>query len=374
MSKKKVLFIASVAVHFHAFHRPYLKWFYDNGYEVHVACKGEFSDPHVAKVWNINFARSPLSLSHLSSFLRLRKTINDNDYALISCHTPMASALTRVSSISARRKGTPLLYTAHGFHFFKGASLSYWLTYYPVEIALSYFTDAVICINKEDFNLINNKGAPSTNYYLIPGIGVSSTRFEPLSTNDKQQLKVDLGLKKKDFIMIYAAEFIDRKNHKLIIDAIALLSSKINDFKVLFAGVGVLLEDMKDYVAQCGLEDNIRFLGYVTDIEKYFKVSDIALSASKQEGLGINLVEAMMCGAPVVATVDRGHCTVVDNRVNGILFPQNDSKSLADAITELYSDEELRLKMSEEAIKKAAEFEIDKSLDVMSKIYSDFLD
>lgn len=373
MSKKKVLFIASVAVHFHAFHRPYLKWFYDQGYEVHVACKGDFSDPHVAKVWNINFARSPLSLSHIRSFLQLKKIINENNYALISCHTPMASALSRVSAISARKKGTPLLYTAHGFHFFRGASVGYWLTYYPIEVALSYLTDAVICINKEDFDLINSKGSASTDYYLIPGIGVSSSRFEPLSMDQKIQLRTALDINKNDFVMIYAAEFIDRKNHKLIVDAIALLGSKADNFKVLFAGVGTLMDELKAYVSSCDLDEEIRFLGYVTDIEKYFKVADVALSASKQEGLGINLVEAMMCGAPVIATIDRGHCTVVDDRVNGILFPQNDAKALADAIIELYQNEELRSKMSKEAIKKSAEFEIEKSLDAMSKIYYDFL-
>lgn len=374
MYKNKVLFVASVAGHLNGFHRPYFKWLHDQGYEVHVACNGEFSDIHVAKVWNVDFQRSPLSLSHFNSFFQLKKIINENEYSLITCHTPMASVLSRLSSITARKNGTQLLYTAHGFHFFKGGSTWSWLSYYPVEVALSYVTDAIICINQEDFDIISEKGSSSTNYYLIPGIGVDSSRFGPVSDEQKIAARNILNLDKDDFVMIYAAEFIERKNHRLLIDALQILSSKIDSFTVFFAGKGVLLDEVKKYVTSCGLDKHVRFLGFVTDIENYYQVSDVALSSSRQEGLGINLVEAMMCGTPVIATVDRGHRTVVDHRVNGILFPQDDPKALADAIFEMYKDDELRLKMSEEAIKKASKFEIKNSLGVMSKIYSKFLD
>ena len=374
MNKKKILFVASVAVHFYAFHKPYLKWFHDQGYEVHVACNGEFSNEHVSKVWQVDFARSPLSLSHFKSLSQLRTVINDNDFSLISCHTPMASVLSRLAATTARKKGTKLLYTAHGFHFFKGGSVGSWLTYYPVELALSYLTDAIICINQEDFDRIRTKGSSAAKYYLIPGIGVNAERFKPLSSDQKIELKGDLGLDKNDFVMTYAAEFIDRKNHKLIVDAVKILSSQIGHFTVLFAGRGPLLEQVKDYVTSLGLEQHIRFLGFVSDIERYYQAADVALSSSRQEGFGINLVEAMMCGAPAIATVDRGHRTIVDHRVNGILFPQNDAQALADAIVEMYTDNELRFKLSEAAIKKAAKFEISNSLDAMSNIYLEFLD
>lgn len=370
MNKKKVLFVASVAVHFYAFHRPYFKWFNEQGYEVHVACRGDFSDPNVSKVWNIEFERTPLSLSHFKSLFRLKKIIADNDYSLISCHTPMASVLSRLSSTSARKHGTKLLYTAHGFHFFKGGSLWSWLTYYPAEVALSYLTDTIICINQEDLNIISEKGASSTDYYLIPGIGVDSSRFYPLSDNEKMILRDQLKMDRDEFVMVYAAEFIERKNHRLIIDAIKILSTKINKFTVILAGRGVLLDEIKQYVATANLDEYVEFAGFVSDIEKYYQVSDVALSSSRQEGLGINLVEAMMCGSPVIATVDRGHRTVVDHDVNGILFPQNDCVALSDAIFKLYENEKYRLDMAEKAIEKAASFEIRNSLQAMAKIYN----
>lgn len=373
MNKSKVLFVASVAVHFHAFHRPYFKWFREQGYEVHVVCNGEFSDINVDKVWQVNFARSPLSLSHLNSFLQLKRIIDENKYALITCHTPMASVLSRFAATTARKNSTTLLYTAHGFHFFKGGSTWSWLTYYPVEIALSYATDAIVCINQEDLNIISKKGSPSTDYYLIPGIGVDANRFKPLSEEQKLVVREMLCINSNEFVMVYAAEFIKRKNHQLIIDAIKILASQIDNFKVLLAGRGVLLDEVKQYVSSCGLDHHVEFLGFVTDIEKYYQVANVALSASRQEGLGLNLVEAMMCGSPVIATVDRGHCTVVDHGINGILFPQNDPHALANAVVKIYQDDQLRLNMSAEAIEKAKKFEIKNSLKVMSKIYEHLL-
>lgn len=373
MNNKKILFIASVASHLYVFHEPYLKWFHDHGYEVHIACNGEFVSRHVYKAWSVDFSRSLLSLSHFKSLFQLKKIINENEFALISCHTPIASVLSRLAAITARKNGTKLLYTAHGFHFFKGGSLWSWLTYYPVEVALSHLTDAIICINQEDYDLINKKGSSVANYYLIPGIGVSSDRFKPLSDEQKRELREDLDLDENDFVMTYAAEFIDRKNHKVIIDAVKTLSYKIDDFTVLFAGRGPLLEQIKDYVISLGLEKHIRFLGFVSDIERYYQAADVAISSSRQEGFGINLVEAMMCGVPAIATVDRGHCTIVDHRVNGILFPQGDAQALKDAMAEMYTNNELRLTLSEAAIKKAAKFEVSNSLDAMSNIYLEFL-
>lgn len=374
MHNSKVLFVASIAGHFHAFHRPYLKWFYDQGHEVHVACHGEFSDESVSKVWEIGFKRSPLSLSHVKSFFQLKAIIDDNEYALISCHTPMASVISRLASIFARKKGTQLLYTAHGFHFFKGAGIWSWLTYYPVEVVLSYVTDAIICINEEDFDLIRKRGSHSTKYYLIPGIGVDSSRFKPLAHDKKMALRNTLNIDKDDFVMVYAAEFIHRKNHQLLIDAIQILSTQMDNFTVLLAGKGVLLDEIKAYVANHGLDSHVRFVGFVTDIEKYYQASDIVLSTSRQEGLGINLVEAMMCGLLPIATIDRGHRTIIEQGVNGILFPQDDSKALADAVLKVYKDDALRLKISKAALKRASKFEINNSLDAMSKVYFDFLD
>lgn len=371
---KQVLFIASIASHLTAFHRPYLQWFYEQGYEVHVACNGTFDSQYVTQTWQVDFERSPLSLSHLKSYSQLKKIIDSHPYVLLSCHTPMASVLTRLCAIRARKKGTKLLYTAHGFHFFKGASFWAWLTYYPAELTLSRLSDAIICINKEDFELIKSRGDIKPNYYLIPGIGVDAVRFNPVTAEQKESLREELGIAEEDFVMIYAAEFIDRKNHRMLVEAAKHLSAKLDNFTVLLAGKGVLLEDTKNLIEHYNLSSKFRFIGFVGDIQSYYQAADIALSTSRQEGLGINLVEAMMCGIPAIATYDRGHCTVIDHNINGLLCAQEDSEAMAAAMWTLYSDKVQRLVLSKAALIKAATFEIDNSLSTMSKIYADFLE
>ena len=78
--------------------------------------------------------------------LRTPETMN---FDLVHCHTPMGGALARLAAHNTHTG--PVIYTAHGFHFFKGAPLINWMIYYPVECYLSRYTDVLICINVEDY-------------------------------------------------------------------------------------------------------------------------------------------------------------------------------------------------------------------------------
>src|SRR5690606_16641691 len=128
------------------------------------------------------------------------------------CHTPVASIITRFAAKKARTKGTKVLYTAHGFHFFEGAPLLNWLTYYPAEIFTSRYADAIITINSEYYQRIQEKGSKKTQYFLIPGIGVDKKKFHPVTHSDRNNLRLKNGFKPEDFIVVYAAEFTNRKN------------------------------------------------------------------------------------------------------------------------------------------------------------------
>src|SRR5690606_5207621 len=112
------------------------------------------------------------------------KIIDREKYSLIHCHTPIPSMLTRLAARKAKKKGTKVLYTAHGFHFYKGGPISRWFTYYPAELMLSIFTDAIITINREDFDYVNQKWFHKDTYYL-KGIGVDSSRFKPMNPEQK---------------------------------------------------------------------------------------------------------------------------------------------------------------------------------------------
>ena len=137
---KKVLFVATVPGHINVFHTPYLKYFKDNGYEVHVASSRNdnliFCDRNII----IPIKRSPYKFSNIIAIKKLKKIIEEEKYEIIHCHTPMGGVVTRLAAKKSRKNGTRVIYTAHGFHFFKGAPLKNWLLYYAIEKNLdSYF-------------------------------------------------------------------------------------------------------------------------------------------------------------------------------------------------------------------------------------------
>lgn len=373
MNSKKILFTASIPLHFRAFHLPYLEWFKGQGFEVHVACKGYEELPFVDKYWDVPIERSPFSVKNLLAYKELRKIIDKENFTLVNCHTPMASVITRLASINARKNGMSLLYTAHGFHFFKGAPVFNWMFYYPMEILLSGYTDSIICINQEDFELIKKRGSKKCYYSLIPGIGVNSKRFYPISEDVKIILREKNDLQQNDFLLIYAAEFINRKNHEFIINSVKNNQKSFEGIKILFAGKGVLEEKLKRLVEKHKLDNYFCFVGFRKDIDLIYKMSDLGISSSKQEGLGLNLVEEMMCGLPIIATVDRGHKEVIDHNVNGYLFEQNNEEQFLKYILALKSDNKLRENMSQKALLKAKKFEISNSLKVMTDIYREYI-
>lgn len=370
---KKVLFTASIAKHLLRFHLPYLKWFKDEGYEVHIACEGDEEVPFTDKTWKVPFVRSPFTTGHFKAHKILKEIIDDENYSLIHCHTPMASIVTRLAAREARRNGTKVLYTAHGFHFYTGAPFVNWLTYYPVELFTSGYADAIITINQEDYSLIKSKGSKNPDYFLIPGVGVKKKRFFDVDENIKKELRKEKGFEKDDILLVYAAEFIERKNHQFLIDSSMKLFKELPHLKILFAGRGKLQEKLEQEVKYRELDSKIIFLGFREDIDEIFKMSDIGISASRQEGLGLNLIEEMMCGLPVVATMDRGHREVIDHNKNGFLFPQNDTEQFVHFIKKLSGDKGLYNQMSQEAIQKANKFELKNSLTEMEKIYRKYL-
>lgn len=371
--KKKILFTASIAKHLLRFHLPYLQWFKEQGYEVHIACEGDEEVPFTDKKWAVPFVRSPFSKGHVEAYKILKEVIDREAYCLIHCHTPMASIVTRLAAKEARRTGTKVLYTAHGFHFYNGAPLINWLTYHPVELFTSGYADAIITINSEDYLRISKKGAKKTNYFLIPGIGVNNKKFNIVSQEEKNKLRNLKGFSQQDFIAIYAAEFIERKNHKFIIEAIVNHKEAFPNLKILFCGRGALKDKIEFLVKQNKLESTVYFMGFRNDIDELFKMSDLGISSSKQEGLGLNLIEEMMCGLPIIASEDRGHKEIVQSGKNGYLYQQNNKKAFIAYLKKVYQNPDLREKMGKNALNASQKFEITNSLHEMSMIYNKFL-
>ncbi len=381
---EKILFTATVQSHIQAFHLPFLKWFKERGYETHVACSclsgyesnksnntASVKIPYCDVYHDIPFVRSPFSPQNIKAYFSLKNIINQEQFKLIHCHTPVAGVATRLAARMARKNGTRVLYTAHGFHFYKGAPLKNWILFYPVEKYLSKHTDCLILINDEDYFLAVSRKFSSRFVKKTHGVGVDFTKFHPTSLQEKLSLRKEFNYRQNDFVLLYAAELSSRKNQFALIEIANVLKNKIPNIKILLAGTGSSNDIYQNLVHEKGLEDTITFLGFRSDIDRLLSLADVAISSSKQEGLPVNLLEAMASGKPILATRIRGNSDLVQNGKNGFLF--NTIEEGAAFIQILYEDLKLCQKFGDASLELVQPYSLNNTLKEYTEIYNSFL-
>ena len=320
---KKVLFTANLESFFTKFLIPQLKYFKEQGYEVTIATGLDV--PYCDKKINVNFARSLNLKQNLESYKQMKAIFKDNHYDIISCHTPFGGAITRLSYKDCKVKNTKMVYMAHGFHFYKGAPLLNWLLYYSAEKYLAKFTDDLITINLEDYNLAKKKF--KTNVHYVKGVGLDISKFNfDISNKDKKKIRNSLGLKPSDFVMIYTAELLPRKRQIWLINTMRKNILENPNLHLLLPGNDSMNGKCQKLVDRLNLNNQIHFLGFRKDIPMLLKISDLAITSSKQEGLPVNVMEAICCGLPVVATACRGNRDLIKDGKNGYVVGINDKK------------------------------------------------
>lgn len=308
---KKVLFTATVDSHILHFHIPYLKMFKENGYEVHVATSEDGEIPYCDVKHKVSFERSPIKINNLKAIKQLKKIISEEKFDIIHCHTPMGGVVTRLAARTARKNGTRVIYTAHGFHFYKGAPLLNWLVYYPIEKFLSRYTDTLLTINQEDYDIAKKK-FHAKEIKLVHGVGVDKSRFDyTMAPEEKKAYRESVGVGENDFVIIQVGELNENKNQLMSIEAVRKLVHEKPDTKLLLVGTGKLKDFYKRKIEEYSLNNNIFELGYRKDIPQLLKISNLCISTSKREGLPVNIIEAQMSGLPVVATDCRGNRDLV---------------------------------------------------------------
>lgn len=374
----KILFVATVRSHIGQFHMPFIRCLTEAGHEVHAAFKDNSTDKKgldissVSKTFEIPFERNPFKFNNIKAYFELKKVIKEGNYDIIHCHTPMGAVLGRLAALPARKKGTKVFYTAHGFHFYNGASKKNWLLFYPVEKLLSKFTDCLILINEEDYRLAINKHFKAEKIVKTHGVGVELSKFHSENGLDKEQVRKQYGFPDDALIMIYPADLSVRKNQKMLLEMLAKTKSEIPKIKLLLPGQPIMLEEYKKYATDLGVSECVEFLGYRRDIPELLAASDIAVSSSRQEGLPINIVEAMAMGKPIVATRVRGNSDLVEEAKGGYLVQLNDSKMMADRILNIYNNKDLALNMGRYNSKYIYKFSTTYVNDEMKKIYKEF--
>lgn len=317
-----------------------------HGCEVHVAARNNLAEKNGLKldfaeqVFDVPFQRSPFSPKNLKAYQQLKRIVDGGGYDVIHCNTPVGGVLGRLAARKARRHGAKVFYTAHGFHFYKGAPKKNWLIWYPVEKFMCRYTDKLITINEEDFQLAQSKFPAEV--YHIHGVGVSTDRYHLHSAEDTEIFRKNENLSPQDFVVLCTGELNANKDQRTLIDAAVRCRNRIPELKVLLAGNGPLEADLREQIANNHAEEFVRLLGYRTDLERVVPAADVIVSCSHREGLGLNLIEGMLCGKPVIAAENRGHRELVENGVTGYLFTSGDSYALSESLIALYNSGNLR--------------------------------
>lgn len=370
---KKVLLTATVQSHICQFHKPLVQMLHRHGCEVHVAARDNLAEKNglkldfADKVYDIPFARSPKSADNIKAYRQLKAILQTEQYDVIHCNTPMGGIVTRLAAQNARKQGTQVFYTAHGFHFYNGAPKKNWLVFYPIEKQFAKITDKLITINREDRSLAQKKFQSQIHY--IHGVGVDAERYQPASVGEKAALRKELGFSQERNILLCVGELLPNKNQIMAIRAVQMLRQDYPEVLLLVAGNGPEREHLENAVHEYGLQDHVIFLGYCTCLEKYQKAADLLVSCSQREGLPLNIVEAMLSGNPVVASKNRGHCELIEDGKTGFLVERNDHVSMADRIKLLLSNSTGLEDMGKRARAFALDYSVENVRQELENIY-----
>lgn len=303
----KILYVATVVkTHIMEFHVPYLKMLKEMGWNTAVAARNDYDDPAECVIpycdtyYDIPFERNPFKLGNIKAYKMLKAVIDKGNYDIIHCHTPVGAMLTRLASGDARKKGSKVFYTAHGFHFYKGASLINWLLFYPGERLLARKTDVLVTITHEDYKRARNFKAGAVKY--IPGIGVDLNRFKKGSSERTVILRTELGIPKDATVFLSVGEVNANKNHKVVIEALPSLP----DAWYVLCGRGPLIDEHRKLAESLGVSNRVIMTGYRNDVVDFYSMADIFVFPSFREGLPVALMEAMATGLICVASRNRG--------------------------------------------------------------------
>lgn len=376
--------LASVASMIDQFNMPNIQLMKDMGYEVDVATnflKGSTcsNEKIVAlketlkgmnvRCFQIDFSRNVFNISeNLKAYKQTKKIIDENNYALIHSHSPIGGFLSRIAARNARMNGTKVIYTAHGFHFYEGAPLMNWLIFYPIEKTCSRWTDVLVTITHEDYQLAQKKMYAKKVVY-VPGVGIDTTHFAPKEGDVAINAfkREELGFSKEDTIMLSVGELNKNKNHEIVLRAMAQLGRK--DLHYVVAGRGDLKEYLEQLAQELGISSQFHLLGFRTDVKELFKMADFFAHPSFREGLSVAVMEAMANGLPIICSEIRGNTDLIEDNKGGYLFKPAEQDTAYQALKNIMESSD-RKSMGLYNLKKAEGLDVKAVLEVMRRIYA----
>lgn len=222
----------------------------------------------------------------------------------------------------------------------------------PIEKVVLEQVDYVLCNSSFTLSHILKTAKPKESKVVPPG--VDTHFFRPKSKDDAESHLLK-GVPDGIPIILAMGRLIELKGHKHLIEAISLLNEDLS-FHLLIGGDGILRQELENQVREKGLSDKVTLLGHIPNdlTPLYYEIADIYVQPSiidnegNTEGLGVTLLEAMSCGTPCIASKVGGIPDIVQDGENGFLVDPAAPSLLADRISALLRDRDLRMRMGKE--------------------------
>ena len=354
--------------------RPCLQTALDMGYEVYFGTNR--ANPESlkcelpVKLYDSHSYRSITAIKdNWTAYKNLSQVVETENIEVIHCNTPVGGMIGRF--VGKKYHVNKVIYTAHGFHFFKGAPLFNRTVLKFAERIMAHWTDAIITMNEEDYqSALKFKLRKGGKVYKVHGVGINLDDFSDIQVDYKTK-RAELGLKDTDIVCISAGDLVARKNYGIAIETLAKI--KNSNVHYLICGVGPKKEELEKLANEKGISDRVHFLGFRSDVKELMKVSDIFLFTTLQEGMPRSMMEAMACGLPCIASKIRGNVDLLDEGKGGYLREASNSEEMAHCLRCLVEDSNLRKKMSEHNLKTIKRFDVKVVKKEIEQIYKEVL-
>ena len=317
----------------------------EDGHEVIVGVGSEGAFTSLLVKNNIRYimiaslVRAISPMNDLKAVKNILDTLKSIQPDLLTLHSSKAGILGRVA---AKITKTPVIFTAHGWAFTEGVSPKKQWLYRQIERLGVLLADRVITVSKYDKNLAikYHVGKDNTLYAIHNGMQDIASALMATFENDIS-------------VITMVARFQSPKNHKMLLEALATL--KTLAWRVQFIGEdGGLMQEVKDFGIELGIDERISYLGHREDIEILLKKSDIFVLTSRWEGFPLTILEAMRAGLPVIASDVGGVSEAVLDKETGFLV--RDSDDLKEALQKTLSSQTLRGSLGEAGRKRYEQY------------------
>jgi glycosyltransferase involved in cell wall biosynthesis len=298
----------------------------------------------------------------LAAGLRIRKLINKFNYNIVHSHTSHAHSLAFLASIGI---GVTRLVTRRvDFSIFRHSFLKL------SGIKYRFMADYYIAISNKIKEVLVNDGIPDQRIFVVHS-GIDPQRFMQ-ATGD--HLLSEFDIKENQKVVINVAHLAGHKGQQFLVRAIPRVVQKIPEVRFFIVGKGELLAELKALAASLGITRELVFTGFRSDVGAFYKIADLFVMSSVQEGLGTAVLDALALAKPVVATNTGGLPEIIHDGKTGRLVAPADPEALADGIVEMLIRVEAAKAMANEGRAMVQNcFSIDAMVDNNIEVYKKLL-